>query len=169
MRNTATSVFVLSPILLAMGLEVWGSSQPLRVLNGDTTILVSLANILLVFLVLATFIERACEISLSILTSLRLVPEKIETETPSGPNDHTRRLVGAAICFVFAMIIALVGVRLIETTLTLATLPADYKGPEPWTLTGIGPSFVVFDTILTALILSGGSEQIHKIISSFKQ
>ncbi|MFK7876803.1 MAG: hypothetical protein AB8B71_13650 [Paracoccaceae bacterium] len=169
MRNAAMSILVLSPILLAMGLETLGANQPLRVFNGDSTILISVTNILLVFLVFATFIERACEIALSLLTSLRLVPQKIETEASGGPNDRTRRLVGGSICFVFAMIIALVGVRLIETTLTLATLPADYAGSEPWTLTGIGPSFVVFDTILTALILSGGSEQIHKIISNFEQ
>ncbi|GAB5447928.1 hypothetical protein [Gymnodinialimonas sp.] len=141
-------------LALAIGLGVIQSAQVgLLELNADEAILASAANILLVYFVLALMIERSCEVVMDALTALGLVPPGIKPETE--PQPRRRTLMAILVCLGFAVAIMLTGVRLIEMILIAAS-------DAPIVTTS---AFVYADTILTAFILAGGSEGIHRLIS----
>lgn len=139
---------------LAIALGVFQSAQVgLLELNADQAILTSAANILLVYFVLALMIERSCEVAMDVLTALGLVPPGIKPESDPQPSERT--LMAVLVCLGFAVAIMLTGVRLIEMILIAAS--------EAPVVTST--AFVYADTILTAFILAGGSEGIHRLIS----
>lgn len=121
-------------------------------LNTDESILLGAANIVLIYFVLALIIERACEVSVDALTATDLLPHKTSAQDDAALAE--RRLVSVVICVVFGTGVSLAGLRLIEMILSLAVI-------EPVDLTG---TFVAADTVLTGLILAGGSEGLHRIL-----
>lgn len=142
---------------LALGAAILlGVSQSARVgllgLNTEETILASAANILLVYFVLALMIERGCEVAMDVATALSLVPPKNKPD--SAPQPRERTMVAVLLCLGFAVAITLTGMRLIEMVLKAASESA-------FAPTG---GFVYADTVLTAFILAGGSEGIHRLI-----
>lgn len=131
--------------------------QKLIDLNVDSTVLVASTNLLLVYLVFAAFIERGCEVAMNMLTALGVVAPK--SNAPNAPQQTDRSMVSSVICLVFAIGISLAGLRLIEMILNVASVGK---------LSDLGDYFKIVDVFLTALILAGGSEGIHKIIGAIE-
>lgn len=134
---------------------VWqAKNTELLTLVSDETIIAGAANIILVYFVLALLIERACEVAMDLMTASGVVsPKDVST---SGENVSGRRMVSAFVCLVFAVVISLAGLRLIEMILEVAT-SSD--------ITSAG-YFAAVDALLTSLILAGGSDGIHQIMRS---
>lgn len=129
-------------------------STELLELKGDETVILAVSNMLLVYFILALLIERACEVVMDLLTAFGAVVPKDPT---SDAAEHSaRRLISMMICLVFAVVITLAGLRLVEAVLGLTT-DGDVTYPA---------YFAYVDAILTCLILTGGSDGLHQIIRS---
>jgi len=128
-------------------------STELLDLNVDETILSGVANILLLYFVLALVIERACEVVMDILTANGAVVGKDSTDQGTAPSE--RRAISMFICLLFAVVVSLAGLRLVESILGLAATNGFV--PKPY--------FTTIDAFLTALILAGGSDGVHQIMT----
>jgi hypothetical protein len=127
-------------------------------LKDQTTIIVDATNVLMVFLVIAVAIERGCEGVMETITAAGLIPAKPADGTSDPEISNARALVGNMLCLSFAAAISLFGLRLVEMVLESATDTSIDASK--------GTAFV--DALLTALILAGGSNGIHKMIKSFQ-
>lgn len=150
-----SSKIVASMLGAVVLIGVWqAQNTELLTLVSDETIIAGAANIILVYFVLALLIERACEVAMDLMTALGVVPPKGASTTDAIV--FGRRMVSASVCLVFAIVISLAGLRLVEMILEVATssdiASADY--------------FTVADALLTSLILAGGSDGIHQIMRS---
>lgn len=120
-------------------------------LHSNQAIIAGAANILLIFFVFALLIERACEVTMALLTAAGTVPPK-DTSGDSATSD--RMMVSIFVCLAFSIVISLSGLRLVEMILNVAAT-TDVT-PEGY--------FTIADTLLTALILAGGSDGIHQML-----
>lgn len=142
---------------VALGIVV-AQGKPLVEFEVDETLAIGVANILMVFVVIAVFIERACEVAVDLLTDFGLLPPKPAEGAEAGAQ--ARRLNSSLICLGFGVAISLLGFRLVETMLTLIVAPSSSD-----TL-NFPAYFDKVDTLLTALVLAGGSEGIHRMIEA---
>lgn len=157
MNPWAKYLSIMLAIIAAFG--VFNSTQTnLFVLKTDATVVTSSVNLLLVFVVFAAFIERACEVSVNILTSAGVVPP--EDTSANAPAQSSRKIVAALICLVFAVGVSLAGLRLIEMVLTYAAQESDNVKFKNY--------FTMVDVLITSLILAGGSDGIHKIVRAIE-
>ncbi len=129
-------------------------STELLTLVSNETIIAGAANIILVYFVLALLVERACEVVMDLLTAVGVVAAK--DGAAQGSKQPERRMVSIFVCLVFAIVISLAGLRLVEMILEIAT-KSDVQ-TEAY--------FAVMDTLLTSLILAGGSDGTHQIMRS---
>lgn len=159
MKRTAIGAAALGATMIVIGIGNHNDNAVLT-FSSDQTFFISIANILVVYFVLALLIERACEVGVSVLTATNVIRAGDGVE--GSEIDRERKLVSTILCFGFSIGVALLGVRLIEMVLIVAIEdPTDANRAA--VLAQIA-SFPVADSILTALILSGGSDQIHSII-----
>jgi len=126
----------------------------LLTLVSKETIIAGTANIILVYFVLALLVERACEVVMDLLTAAGVVTAKAGSGQGSIQSD--RRMISIFVCLVFAIVISLAGLRLVEMILEVAT-KSDVQ-PKGY--------FAAVDALLTSLILAGGSDGIHQIMRS---
>jgi len=103
--------------------------------------------------ILSGVIERACEVVMDILTANGAVVEKDSTDP--GTAQSERRAISMFICLLFAVVVSLAGLRLVESILGLAATNGFV--PKPY--------FTTIDAFLTALILAGGSDGVHQIMT----
>ncbi|MEJ6394179.1 hypothetical protein V8J82_12975 [Gymnodinialimonas sp. 2305UL16-5] len=133
------------------------SSATAEVLPLDTTSLnlTSVTNLCVIFVLLSLMIERACTVAMGALTALGVLPVKAQNKM----RQPRRNLTAFLICLTFASLIAANGLFLSELVLT-SVIPdgADAR---------FSSGFRYIDTALTALVLAGGSEGIHKMIKRF--
>lgn len=151
MHNSSKIVASMLGAIVLIG--VWqAQNTDLLTLVSDETIIAGAANIILVYFVIALLIERACEVAMDLMTASGIVPPKDASATDASVSG--RRMVSAFVCLVFAIVISLAGLRLVEMILEVATssdiASADY--------------FTMVDALLTSLILAGGSDGIHQIM-----
>ena len=152
-QRLTVGAFFLTTII---GISLTDSSTSIE-FNTKNINVVGVTNLLLIFALLALLIESACEVAVNSLTALGLIP----AGDKSNPTVQGQRaLASTTICWVLAMFVTQAGLRLIEAVLKLVAVDGD--------LSGITPSFAYIDVVLTVLILSGGSDNIHKIIKRFR-
>ncbi|MCF2869490.1 hypothetical protein L0664_00300 [Octadecabacter sp. G9-8] len=121
-------------------------------LDATQAITAGAANIILVFFVLALLIERACEVAMNLLTASGAVPAERASEPGNAKSD--RKMVSIFVCLAFSIVISLAGVRLVEMILDLAAK----------TVFQPNGYFKAADTLLTALVIAGGSDGFHQIL-----
>lgn len=126
-------------------------SIPLLELHASHAILAGAANIIMIFFVFALLIERACEVAMALLTAAGTVPPETP---PANSASSDRKMVSIFVCLTFSTVVSLSGLRLVEMILNVAA--ASDVTPEGY--------FTIFDTVLTALILAGGSDGFHQIL-----
>ncbi|CUH76667.1 hypothetical protein TRM7557_01010 [Tritonibacter multivorans] len=131
---------------------IHAANAPLITLKTDETLLVEVANILLVYFILALVIERGCEVAMELFQALRVVPPK--SAAPEDAANRERSLVSLVVCLLLASALSLAGLRLGEAVLSLAASTA--PATEGY--------FNLIDAAMTVLLLAGGSEGVHQII-----
>ena len=151
-RNTTVSAVVLAAMVFV---GVYNAqSAELLALKDNATIIAGAANVIVIYFILALLGERACEVGMEVLTAANVVSPKDPSEPSKGRSE--RRLLSVMLCLLFATIISLAGLRLVEMILEVATAAAlQTQG-----------YFAFVDALLTALIMAGGSDGIHQIMRS---
>jgi len=89
--------------------------------------------------------------------STELLDLNVDETILSGPGtaQSERRAISMFICLLFAVVVSLAGLRLVESILGLAATNGFV--PKPY--------FTTIDAFLTALILAGGSDGVHQIMT----
>jgi hypothetical protein len=135
----------------------------------------NIGQVMAPLILLALFVERACEVVISAWRDhgAQVLQHKVEAAAPaSAPfaqqtldlyRVHTQKLA-FIITFTLALFGALVGVRAIEPLLAtglLDGLKAANAAQYLW--------FHRFDIVITALLVGGGADGMHKIVSTFTE
>lgn len=133
----------------------------------------NIGQVMAPLILLALFVERACEVVISAWRDhdAQVLQHKVDAAAPdSAPfaqraldiyRVHTQKLA-FIITFTLALFGALVGVRAIEPLLAtglLAGLKTANATQYLW--------FHRFDIVITALLVGGGADGMHKIVSTF--
>lgn len=126
----------------------------------NTTAVVSILG---AFAIVALVIERACEVFMSALTALGVMPEKPKDADAADDTSvrRIRTLGSLLICFCLAGLFMWGGLFAME--MIVAAL---FDGEEAQETTS---AFRFGDVALTMLVLAGGSDGVHQVINRIKQ
>jgi hypothetical protein len=179
--------FALSPatltyVLCATGFVLLARSIPdPQLLKFSPYALENIGNVLGPLVLVALFIERAVEVLMTVWRE----PEAQEAESRvtrarevAGPDaaatdrgvaaaelDLRRykaqsRRIAFALTLTLGLFAALLGIRAVQQFLEGGVLPTDITGAQK-------AAFVRFDMFITAAMIAGGAEGIHRVVSAF--
>lgn len=150
--------------LMASEKENLGSNVKKILIDDSIINIAQLFNTFVIFILLAMIIEVACEVFVSVLTIMKLLPAD-PTDTPGMTDDDkteaTRERKGFALllCIVFGLLVATNGFLFMQLSLQALTKTGTEIDAIMWRQ---------LDVVVTALVLAGGADGIHQIWKSLK-
>jgi hypothetical protein len=157
------SVWIAAGVALVVIAYVWGETQGTAPLKYTPSALQNIANVLTPLVAISLFIERAVEVVISAwrnqgATDLQNAASSADPAVAAGASQalnlyraRTQKL-SFLVSLTLSAVAAMVGVR--------AVAPLVQNAPN----SGV---FEMLDVVVTALLLAGGADGIHQIITTF--
>jgi len=163
-RRVVQSTWIAAGAALVLLAFVWGQTVGTAPLTYQSQALQNLANVMAPLIAIALFIERAVEVVISSWRDEGANHLKNAAQTAKDPTSaafaqaalntyrHQTQTLSFITSFTISAVAAMAGVR--------AVAPLVQNAPT----TGV---FYAFDVALTALLLAGGADGLHQIVTTF--